>query len=454
MKIIIVGAGEVGFHIARHLATEKKDVVVIDSNPSAISRVTGAIDVQAIKGSGSSPIVLEQAGIKDAEILLAVANSDETNLVACLVADNISPATKKLARIRDADFETYQERFRENTPHIDTIINPEVEVVKTIDRLMSAPGALEVGEFAGGIVKFVGIRLDKGSGVAKTPLSKLAEKTGRKLPLIAAVVSGERLIIPDGDHQLTEGDLIYFICESDKLLETLSVFNKKAEPMRHVLIIGGGRIGMRLASLLEKKSISTKLIERDPERCARLSEQLDKVTILHGDGSDQSLLKEENIQNMDMVVAVTNDDETNILTSLLVRQMGAGKTITRVSKSSYFQVMPTIGLEQVVSPRLSAVNAILKHIRRGKVTSAITFRGEQAEILEAIALETSDIVGTPLKKISLPKGALVIGIVRADDIIIPSGKSVIEPGDRIILFATKNAVPKIEKILSVKLEYF
>jgi trk/ktr system potassium uptake protein len=454
LKVVIVGAGEVGFHIASRFAIEKKDVVVIDKDAEAIRRVSENLDVQVVTGSGSSPVVLEEAGIKEAEILLAVTDSDEINLVACLVANIISPSTKKLARIRDADYDAYYPTFRDNPPYIDTVINPEIEVVKTIERLLSVPGSVDVGEFADGRVKFVGIRLDPGARLAGARLADLPSLVGEKRPLIVSIIRDEELIVPRGDNRLLPGDLLYFISEEDKLLDTLSVFDKHAEPLRRVAIIGGGRIGYRLAETLEKQGIYTKIIEKKPDRCSFLADQMNKAVILCGDGSDQSLLSEENVQDMDVVITLTDDEETNILTSLLVRRMGAGKTIAKIDKFGYFPLMSAIGLDQVVSPRLSAINTILQHIRRGKVLSAIALKGEQAEVMEAVALETADIVGKPLKKISFPKGSLVAGIIRRDRVIIPSGDSVIEPEDRIIIFSTRDAIPKIEKILAVKLEFF
>jgi len=454
LKVVIVGAGEVGFHIASRLAHENKDVVVIDIDPEAIRRVSDSIDVQVITGSGSSPVVLAEASIEEAEILLAVTNSDDTNLVACLVADTLSSSVKKLARIRAADFDKYHDTFRDQAPHIDTIINPEIEVVKTIDRLMSVPGAVDVGEFADGRVKFIGIQLDKEARLANSRLSEISTRIGRPSPLIAAVVRDEELIIPRGNDRLMPGDLVYLISEEAKLLDTLSVFDKHAEPLRRALIAGGGRIGFRLAALLERKSISTKIIEKDPDRCEVLAEQLDKTVVLNGDCSDQALLGEENIQDMDVVIMLTGDEETNILSALLAKQMGARKIIVKISTFSYFPLMTTIGLEQVVSPRLSAINTILQHIRRGKVLSAMSIKGEQAEVMEAAAQETSDIVGKPLKRISFPRGVLVTAIMRGDKVIIPSGDSVIEPDDRIVVFARRQAVPKVEKILAMKLKYF
>lgn len=453
MKIVIVGAGEVGFHIASRLAMENKDVVVIDVDSQALTRLSETIDVQTITGSGSSPSVLEEAGVHEAEILLAVTDSDEVNLVACLVADTLSPSTKKLARLRGADFDRYHDTFKTKAPHIDTVINPDIEVVRTIERLMSVPGAVDVGEFADGRIKFVGIYLEPDARLAGARLSDLPSLIEGTRPLIAAVVREDRLIIPKGDNHLRAGDLVYFISEEKDLLKHLAIFDKRITPIKRVLIIGGGRIGFRLAQRLESALISCKVAERRAEQCAYLAERLDRTVVLHGDGSDQSLLVEENIRDIDLVVTVTSDEETNILASLLAKRLGAQKTITLINKFSYFPLMTAVGIEQVVSPRLSAVNSILQHIRRGKVLSATAIKGEAGEIMEAVALHTSDIVSKPLKKISFPKGSMVAGIIRGETIIIPSGDSVIEPEDRIIIFATREAIPGVEKILAVKLEF-
>jgi trk system potassium uptake protein TrkA len=453
VKIVIVGAGEVGFHIASRLALENKDVVVIDSEPEALKRLSESIDVQTISGSGSSPDTLEAAGIREAEIILAVTDSDEVNLVACLMADTLSPTTKKLARLRGADFDRFHEAFKIDAPHIDTVINPDIEVVRPIERLMSVPGAVDVGEFADGRIKFVGVYLEPGSRLAGVRLADLPNIIKEDRPLIAALVRDDQLIIPKGENHLRDGDLVYFISEEKNLFKHLSIFDKHATPIKRVLIVGGGRIGYRLAKQLEDKMISCKVIEKRASQCDFLAERLDRTVVLHGDGSDQSLLVEENIHDTDLVVTLTSDEETNILTSLLAKRLGAKKTITQLNKFSYFSLMSAIGIEQVVSPRLSAINSILQHIRRGKVLSAISIKGEEGEVMEALALPTSGIVSKPLKKIAFPKGSMVAGIIRKETIIIPSGDSVIEPDDRIIIFATREAIRGVEKILAVKLEY-
>jgi len=454
LKIIIVGAGEVGFHIANRLAHENKDVVVVDINQAAIRRVSDHMDVQTVIGSGSSPVVLEEAGLKNAEILLAVTDSDETNLVACLAAKILSPTTKKLARLRNSDYDKYHDIFRENSPNIDTIINPEIEVVKTIDRLMKVPGAVDIGEFSEGRVKFVGILLEKDARLAGTYLSELKEKIRGQIPLIAAIIRNEKLIIPRGNDRLLPGDYVYFISEENSLLNTLAIFDKHVEPLNRILIIGGGSIGFRLAKLLEEQNLNIKIVEKREKQCMYLAEELNRCVVLHGDGSDQTLLSEENLHDMDIVVSLTNDEEINILSSLLAKRMGARKTITKINKFSYLPLMSAIGIEQVVSTRLSAINSIQQHIRRGKVLSAISLKGEQAEVIEAVALESSEIVGKPLKTISFPKGALVAGIIRKEQVVIPSGNSMIEPDDRVIIVAKRKAVQKVESMLTVKLEFF
>jgi trk system potassium uptake protein TrkA len=454
LKIIIVGAGEVGFHIASRLSLENKDVILIEKNADALRRVSENLDVQTIEGCGSSPAILEEAGVKEADILLAVTNSDETNLVASLFANVLSPTTIKIARIRGQEYLAYQEALREEPYSIDMIINPEDEAVKTIERLLQVPGAVDVGEFADGRVKVVGVRLDADCSVSGTKLVDLRKKTGNKKILVAAIMRDEKLIIPSGDDKLLEGDLIYFVSEENDLKGALKIFGKRAQPFNRVLLIGGGNLGLKLAIALEGLSIHTKLIEKDPNRCRELAEHLDKVIVLQGDGSDQELLQEENIQDMDVVVTMTGDEETNILTSLLAKQMGAHKTVTRISRFIYFPLVSAIGLEHVVSPRRAAINTMLQYLRRGQVLAAIALKGEEAEVLEAVALETSDVVGKPLGDVPFPKGALVVAIIRADEVIIPTGDSVILPHDRVIIFSTRQGIPQVEKALMVKLEYF
>jgi trk system potassium uptake protein TrkA len=454
VKIIIVGAGEVGFHIAGRLAAENKDVVVIDPKPEALRRVLDLLDVQVLEGSGSSPAVLEEAGVKSAEILLAVADSDEINLASCLFADILSPATRKLARIRDMDYSELAQSLQKDRPHIDAIINPEQEMVRTIDRLLSVPGALDVAEFADGRVKLAGIRVEPLSPMAGVKLSGIARVAGTRKILVAAIVRGEELIIPTGRDTILAGDVVYLAEEADQLLAAISVFGISREKVRRAMIVGGGRSGVALAGLLVSKGIHTKLIEKNAAKAAKIAACLEHVVVLNGDGSDHQLLSEENVADMDVIITLSGDEETNILTALVAKRMGAKTAITRIDKFGYLSMMPALGLDLVVSARLSAINTILHLVRRGMVLSSIALKGERAEVLEAVALETSDIVGRPIKDLDFPRGALIITILRNGQVIIPSGDSVIEPGDHIIILSTRKAVPKVEKALAVKLEFF
>jgi trk system potassium uptake protein len=454
MKIIIVGAGEVGYNIASRLASENKQVVVIEKNPDLARALFEDLDVQVIEGSGSSPAVLTRAGIQETDMLLAVTDSDEINLTACLVTNLLSPSTKKLARIRNTDFDVFHEIFKTQIPHIDTIINPEVEVVKTIRRLVDIPQALDAGDFADGKVRYTGIRIDAASVMAGMCLKDFQERFGDSRPLIAAIVRKDEVIVPRGKDYIFPGDLVYFVSHADQIKDTLKIFGITIKPIQSALIVGGGRIGARLAGQMEKEGIKTRLIEADKARCLELAEQMDTTVVLHGDGSDQKLFLEENLNQIDAVISVTDDDETNVLVSLLAKNLGVENTVTRIGKSSYYPFLATIGIEKVVSPRLSAVSSILQNVRQGKVLSDISIFGERGEFIQAVALETSDITNRPLKDLNMPKGALLVCIIRNGDIIIPSGESVVTPGDQIIIFTVKQALKNMEKLLTVKLEFF
>lgn len=454
MKIIIVGAGEVGFHLARHLAKEQKDIVIIDSDPAAISHVLDNLDVQVITGSGSNPRILLDVGVESADIILAVTSNDETNLATCLLANMLAPNITKLARIRQNDFEPYFDTLRNNPPHIDHIINPDIEVVKAIEAMLTIPGAVDVASFADGKLKFVGVYLTAHSVLANLQLFDLPKLQNNRKLLLAAIIRNEKLIIPRGEDKILPGDLIYFIAENSQISEILGYFGYKPLPLKHMLIIGGGRVGYRLAHNMESKGVACKIIEKKHLRCNQLADRLNKTIVINGDGSDEEILLEENIKNMDAVVTLTGDEETNILVSLLARRLGAAKAIVRIDKFSYFPIMSAIGIEQIVSQRLSAINSILQSIRKGKVISSVTIKGEQAEVMETVALETADIVGKPLKDIYFPHNAMVVGLLRDTETIIPDGNTVIVPNDRIIIFAQRDAIEKVEKILAVKLEFF
>ncbi|MCD6214111.1 MAG: Trk system potassium transporter TrkA [Candidatus Desulfofervidus sp.] len=441
MNIIIVGAGEVGFHIAHKLSREN-DIVIVEKKPEKIKYISEHLDVGAVLGSGSNPAVLEEAGIKSADMLIAVTDSDETNILACLVANFISPHISKTSRIRNPEFIRYENLLGRSFLNIDLIINPELEAVKSILKLLEVPGASDVVDFAGELVRIIGIKVDWEQLVG-IKLKDLEKKVSHKL-LIVAIVRNGQLIIPTGEDKILLNDLIYVISKGEKTCHILEAFGKETKPITKVLIVGGGIVGVTLAFELEKRGIQTKIIEKNPEHCAYLVEKLEKTTVLEGNGTDLTILREENIQELDYVITVTGEEEQNVMISLLAKALGAKRTLTRINKTSYLPIISAIGLDNIVSPALSAVSALLKHMFQKKVLSVMPL-GEDLQAIEVMTTTVSNIIEKPLKKLKFPKGTIVGAIVRNKNVIIPSGETVILPEDRVVIFSTTEAIPKVEK---------
>jgi trk system potassium uptake protein TrkA len=453
MKVMIIGAGEVGYHLATRLSSENHDVVVVDSSQPAVARLE-TLDVQAVLGTGSDPEVLEEAGVGAAEVFVAVTDSDETNIVACLFANSLNPAVAKVARVRTIDPGRFKNIWSSELLNLSLTINPEVEVSKKVLRLLEVPGASDVVDLADGKVGLIGLRVSSGSKMAGLKLAELGGIPLARHFLVAALSRDQKLIIPHGNDRIIAGDLVYLIVTPEHLAEVMSLFGSSLFSLKKVAIVGGGQLGYYLAQTLEKTDASIKIIEKDPDRCAFLVENLKKTMVLKGDGTDQELLQEENIGSTDALVVVTDDEEENVLISLLGRQMGVKQTITRISKSSYLPLANAVGLERVISPRMAAANAILQFIRRGKVLSVAQIKGEEAEVIEFEALETSYLVGTPLAKLKFPKGAIIGALVRDGEMLIPDGETIIQPKDRVVILARREAIPEVEKIRVVKLNHF
>ncbi len=446
MRVIIVGAGEVGFHIAKRLASENKDVVVIDRNPAVLQRILDHMDVQVLEGSGCSPLVLREAGVDKADMLLAVTDSDEINLMACTFAKMLAPGLTKLARIRNDEYTAYAGQLAREIG-IGLIINPEVEVVRSIEHMLRAPGAVDISDLAGGRIKLAGTWITEGNPLAGLRLLELRRKAGDMPLIVAAIVRNDKVIVPAGSDEIRQGDLVYFVCEDSELQRVFSFLGTRPGRKSSVLVIGGGNIGLRLARSLEKKPIHVKLLDKSPERCAELAGELDRTVVLVGDGTDQEVLLEENIGDMDVVVTMTGNEESNILSSLLARKLGTPMAITRLNKIEYMPLVRAIGLEHIVSPRLSAVNSIFKHVRKGGVLSAVAIK-DGAEALEALAGPDSSLVGNALKDLSFPKGVLVLCIMRGDSVLIPSGHDVIRSGDRLFILSLTESIPEVERMLT------
>ena len=452
MKIIIIGAGEVGFNIAQRLSEEGHDVVVIEKDSNKIRHIQNVLDVQAILGSGTNPSTLGEAGIKESDIIVAATDSDEANIVACLYAQYLTDYITKIARVRNPDYMEHKEIFNQDFLNIDLIINPQSEMVASILRLTEVPVASEVIDFVDGRIKLIGITIRDDSPVAGRKLASFPDL--EHSVLVGVIVRGEEVIIPKGQDTIQPNDLMYCVTRREEIPHISRLLNLREEGLSRVMIVGGGETGLALATSLDTTAINTKIIEKDGQRCLELAEKLERVVVLHGDGTDRELLMEENVADVDIMVAVTDDEENNVLISLLGKALGAKKTVTRIGKLSYIPLVSAIGIDTVVSPRLSAIRATLQYIRKGKVICVAPLKGEGAEAIEFEALETSDIVNTPLSEVKFPKEAIVGAIVRGEEIIIPRGHNVIKPHDHLIIFALKGAIPKLEKLFTVKLEYF
>ncbi len=454
MRVIIIGAGVVGYTIAKQLSTEGHDVVLIEKNERRVKEVRESLDVRIVHGSGASPRILMDAGIEKVDLVIAVTDSDEVNMIACLIAETQSSVPKKIARIRDREYASYTRIFEPDYLNLDLNINPERLAAEHILKIVGVPGAIEVEDFVEGRVKLVGCKVAPESPVKGMRLSEIEGLQPLKKILIVAIYRGFETIIPRGSTTLEEGDMVFAVTvpeEAGNLLNLLGTGKKRGN---RIFIVGGGEVGFYLAEHMETTGYQVKIVERDEARCAFLAEKLNRSLVIHGDGTDQDLLREENVGDTDTFIAVTDDEEANVLTSLLAKRLGADRCIALIDKPEYISMVPTIGIDVAVSPRLSSVSSILQYVRRGKIVSVTTLLEERVEAIETIALETSDIVDRPIKKIKFPKDAIIGTVVRDDEIIMPLGETVIKPGDKVVIFALRSAIPKVEKYLMVKPEYF
>ncbi len=450
MKVVIVGGGEVGFYFAEWLSSERKEVVVIDKDENALRHMMNHLDVQTLCGSGSSPRILEDAGIEKADIILAVTDNDEVNLVACIFANLLAPNIQKVALIRNDDYGAYQEKLARDMVDISLVINPEVEVVNSILRIISVPEVDQIHDFVDGRIRLVGMLLPAASPLSGISLMQLPKIVERNRMVVAAIVREDRLIIPRGKDTLQADDFVYFACQDSELSKVLELFGRKGNPVKNIMIVGGGKIGYRLAQQLDGKKFNVKLIEMDAERCQTLAGNLHRTMVLNGHATDQAFMEQENAGSMDIVVAVTWDEEVNILASLLAKRLGAKKTVARVNKFAYIPLVHAIGVDHIVSPRRAAIDSIMPSMRRGKIMSTVFIKGKEAEVLEAVALPNSEMVGPPLKDIKLPKEALVLCVARGDEVLIPSGETVIQPQDRLIILSTRKNLARVEQLLVSK----
>lgn len=458
MKVVICGAGQVGFNIARYLASENNDVTVIDQSPELIGRVSDLLDVQAFVGHASHPDSLERAGAADADMLIAVTFADEVNMVACQVAHTLFDVPTKIARVRHQSYlnPAWSNMFSRDHMPIDVIISPEIEVAKAIRRRLSVPGAFDAIPLVDDKVRVIGVRCGEDCPIINTPLRQLTELFPSLNIMIVGILRGDSAFIPSPKEEMLAGDDVYFVADANHVPRALAAFGHEEKESHRLIIVGGGNIGLTLAQEIEDDDDTTaRIIEINKDRARFIAETLPSTNVILGDALESEILHEAGITNADTVVAVTADDENNILVSLLAKRYGVNRAVTLINNASYAPLITTLGVDMAVSPRAITVSTILQHIRRGRIRSVHSLGEGFAEIFDAEVLETSPLAGKSIAEAKLPQGAIVGAISRGDeDIIIPGSDTVIEKGDRVVLLASAKVVRKIEKLFAVQLEFF
>jgi trk system potassium uptake protein TrkA len=450
MKILILGAGQVGRTAAQHLAREPaNEVTVVDTNEELLRDLQDRLDIRAVAGSASYPSVLESAGIGDTEVLVALTSSDEVNIVACQIAHALYRTPTKIARIRSSEYTAHQQLFTEGALAVDVWINPEQLVTEHIARLLSYPGALQVVEFANGRVHLVEVRARRDGLLVGKQLRTLREHLPDTDARVAAIYRDGRLIPVTGDTVIAEEDEIFFVAASDDLRRVMAELRRSDEPVRRVVIAGGGNIGFRLARTLEKSN-QVKLIERDARRARRVSEMLENAIVLNGDAADEELLIEENIDSADVFAALTNSEEANVLSAMLAKRLGARRVMALVNRPSYGELMENRSIDIVLSPQTITIGSLLAHVRRGDVVRVHSLRRGAAEAMEAVVHGTetrSRVVGRRVEQVLLPEGASIVAIVRGEQVIMAHHDARIQNEDHVIVFlADRRHVEAVERL--------
>lgn len=438
MRIIVIGAGEVGFHLAERLSGEHHDVVVVERDTDLGHRIQTQLDVLVVEGNGARLSVLEQAGIERADLLLAVTNFDEVNLIACLMAAQFD-VELKVARVSNPEYYERRGILEERKFGADLLINPERECAREILKLFHRAQASDVAEFADGRVILLALPVGERAPVAGRTLAQIGKDLGEAHFLTVAVERDGGTIIPDGGTELKAGDEIYLVAEAEHMDEAYRLLGLERERIRRVMLLGGGRVGLHLARMLERDGIQPTIIERSRPRCVELAETLDTALVLNGDATDLELLKQEGISETGGLAAVTSEDETNLLASLLAKHLGAKKVVALLKRSEYIPLVSRVGIDAAVSPRLSTANRILQHIRGGHVVSMAVMERNRAEAMEVKVVEGSRSAGRTVIDLNLPAGAILGSILRNERVLIPRGDTRIEAGDRIVVFALPEA---------------
>ncbi len=457
MKIIVLGAGQVGASVAETLSSEANDITVVDNDPRRLHDLQERFDLRTVLGEAAHPGVLRRAGAEDADMIIAVTNSDETNMVACQVAYSLFHTPTKIARVRARDYLDEPDLFSQEALPIDVVISPEKLVIDQLQRLIEYPGALQVLDFAGGRAQLVAIEAYHGGPLVGHQLRDLATRIPGDRARVAAIFRRGAAIIPQGDTVIEADDEVFFIAAIRDIRAVMGEMRRLDREVRRIMLVGGGNIGLGLAAALEQR-YHVKVIEHDPARVQRISQELSRSLVLLGDAADEDLLVEENIENTDVFCAVTNDDEANILSGMLAKRLGARKVISLINRGAYVDLVQSGDIDIAISPYHATIGTLLAHVRRGDVVMVHSLRRGAAEAIEAVAhgdRKTSRVVDRAVGEIRLPPQTTIGAIVRGDEVIMAHHDTVIEAEDHVILFVVdKKRIAEVERLFQVGVTFF
>jgi trk system potassium uptake protein TrkA len=458
MKVIICGAGQVGWQIARHLSGERNDVTVVDSNADLVRRATDTLDVQGVAGFASYPDVLDRAGARDADMIIAATHSDEVNMVTCQVAHSVFGINRKIARLRSQSYldAIYSDLYRRDHLPIDVVISPEREVAAAALQRLAAPAAFDTEVFMDGQAQLLGITLDEDSPVLNTALRQLTDLFSTLRAVVVGIRREGRLFAPEPKDQLFAGDDAYIFVHRDDISRGMEIFGKKSSSQNRVVLVGGGNVGLAVALTLEKraKRVRAKMIEKNRMCAERAAEALERTIVLNGDGLDATLLAEAGIDRADAMLAVTDDDKTNMLACVRAKAEGCPYVIALINDPTLVPLMQPLGIDAYINPRSTTVSSILRHIRHGRVRAVYSIGDAEAEVIEAEVLSTSPIAGKRISDVDFPEGALVGAIRKGGKIIRPLGNTRIEEGDVIAVFVLTKDVAQLEQLMQVSIDFF
>ena len=458
MKVIICGAGQVGWQIARHLSGERNDVTVVDQDPELVRRATDSLDVQGVAGFASYPDILDRAGARDADMIIAATQSDEVNMVTCQVAHSVFGINRKIARLRSQSYldVIYSDLYRREHMPIDVVISPEREVAAAALQRLSAPAAFDTERFIDGQAQLLGILIEEECPVVHTPLRQLTDLFSTLRAVVVGVRREGVLFAPNAGDQLFVGDECYVFAHVDDVPRTMEVFGKRIAKQERVVIVGGGNVGLAVASELESRAnrVRAKIIEKDRKRAEIAAEALERTIVLHGDGLDVALLTEAGVSRADAMLAVTDDDKTNMLAAVRAKSEGCPYAIALINDPTLVPLMGPLGIDAYINPRATTVSSILRHIRHGRVRAVYSIGDAEAEVIEAEVLSTSPMAGKRIADIDFPEGVLVGAVRKGGTVTRPLGSTRIDEGDVIALFALTKDVSEVERLMQVSIDFF